>query len=107
MEKPRVKVPKSVTKGEPFEVKALISHKMESGQRVDQASGKKIPRKIINAFTCTLDGTEVFKATLYPAVSANPYFAFYVRAEKSGELEFTWVDDDGSTATTKKKFTVK
>lgn len=107
MEKPRVKVPKSVTRGEPFEVKALISHKMESGQRVDKKTGEKIPRKIINRFTCTLDGEEVFSANLHAAVSANPYLAFYVRAEKSGELEFTWVDDDGSTAQTKKNFVVK
>ena len=107
MEKPRVKVPKKVSKGEPFEVKALISHKMESGQRTNEATGEKIPRHIIHAFTCKLDGEEVFSATFYPAVSANPYLAFYVRAEQSGELEFTWVDDDGSSASATKKFTVQ
>ena len=107
MEKPRVKVPKKVKKGEPFEVKALISHRMESGQRTDKDTDKKIPRNIINAFTCKLDGQEVFSATLHPAVSANPYLAFYVRAETSGELEFTWVDDAGGSASTTKKISVK
>lgn len=107
MDKPRVKVPKSVKAGEPFEVKALISHKMESGQRTDEATGEKIPRKIINAFTCRLDGEEVFSATFHPAVSANPYIAFYVVAEKAGELEFEWVDDDGGKATATKKFKLK
>ena len=48
MQKPRVKVPKTVARGEPFEVKVLISHKMESGQRTDEKTGEKIPRHIIN-----------------------------------------------------------
>ena len=107
MKKPRVKVPKKVKAGEPFEVKALISHKMESGQRTDEATGNKIPRHIINQFTCTLDGETVFSATLYPAVSANPYMAFYVTAQQSGELVFTWVEDGGATASASAKFAVQ
>ena len=107
MKKPRVKVPKKVNKGEPFEVKALISHKMESGQRKDEGSGELIPRMIINRFECKLDGEVVFSATLHPAVSANPYLAFWVVAEQSGELEFFWGDDSGDSATTKKKFAVE
>ena len=106
MDKPRVKVPKKVKAGEPFEVKVLISHKMESGQRVDEATGSKIPRMIINRFEARLDGEMVFSATLYPAVSANPYLAFYVVAEKSGELEFKWLDDSGDSATAKAKVAV-
>jgi sulfur-oxidizing protein SoxZ len=97
MSRPRVRVPKTVRRGEPFEIKALIAHAMESGQRKDEATGRKIPRKIINAFVCKLDGVEIFRARLHPAVAANPYFAFYATAEKSGELELTWTDDDGST----------
>ena len=106
MDKPRVKVPKKVRAGEPFEVKVLISHKMESGQRVDEATGNKIPRMIINRFEARLDGEMVFSATLYPAVSANPYLAFFVVAEKSGELEFKWLDDSGDSATAKAKVAV-
>lgn len=107
MDKPRVKVPRKVKAGEPFEVKALISHKMESGQRTDEATGKKIPRMIINDFTAKLDGEVVFNATFYPAVSANPYIAFWVVADKSGELEFSWVDDSGDSASTTQKFEVQ
>ena len=97
MEKPRVKVPDTVKRGEPFEVKALVSHPMESGQRKDEKTGEKIPRKILNAFVCKLDGVEVFRVKMYPAVSANPYLSFYATAEKSGEMEFVWTDDDGGT----------
>ena len=107
MDKPRVKVPKKVKRGEPFEVKALISHKMESGQRTDKNTGAKIPRQIINRFECKLNGEQVFSADFHAAVSANPYTAFYVRAEQDGELEFLWVDDSGDSATIKKSFKVE
>lgn len=93
--KPRVKVPKSAAKGEIIEIKTLINHAMESGQRKD-AKGNTIPRQIINKFVCTLNGKEVFSADWHPAISANPYIAFNMRATESGKLEFTWVDDDGS-----------
>jgi len=94
--KPRVKVPKSVKKGEVFQVKTLISHKMESGQRKNK-KGKKIPRMIINKFICTYNGTVVFESDWHPAISANPYMAFYVKAKKSGKLVFKWTDDRGQT----------
>jgi sulfur-oxidizing protein SoxZ len=94
--KARVKVPKSVKKGEIFQVKTLISHKMESGQRKNK-KGEKIPRMIINKFTCTYNGNVVFESDWHPAISANPYIAFYVKADKSGQLVFKWIDDEGQT----------
>ena len=93
--KARVKVPKSVKKGEVFQVKTLISHKMESGQRKNKKTGKKIPRHIINNFVCSYNGKTVFEADWAPAISANPYLAFYVKAADSGKLDFTWTDDKG------------
>jgi sulfur-oxidizing protein SoxZ len=93
--KARVKVPKSVKKGEVFQVKTLISHKMETGLRKDK-KGNKIPRMIINKFTCTYNGKVVFESDWEPAISANPYMAFYVKAQESGTLKFTWVDDSGA-----------
>ena len=103
--KPRIKAPEKAAKGELIEIKTLVSHTMESGQRKDSA-GKVIPRKIINKFTCTMNGQEVFNVNLEPAIAANPYIAFYLRAETSGTLEFTWVDDDGSVTKAQHKLTV-
>jgi len=97
--KPRVKVPKSAAKGEIVEIKTLISHKMETGLRKDK-DGKVIPREIINKFTCTLNDKLVFSADWHPAISANPYMAFDLRASESGTLKFTWQDDNGETYTT-------
>ena len=96
--KPRVKAPKSATKGEIIEIKTLISHPMESGQRKD-ADGNPIARKIINKFACKYNGVVVFSADLAPGVSANPYISFSLRATERGPLEFSWVDDDGSVYT--------
>nr|AFI78719.1 sulfur/thiosulfate oxidation protein SoxZ [uncultured bacterium ws406H10] len=103
--KPRVKVPKKAKAGDIITIKTLISHKMESGQRKDK-KGEKIPRKIINRFTATFNGTEVFSADIDPAVSANPYLEFRAKVNESGTFKFLWVDDDGSEYTTEKKITV-
>ena len=104
MAKARIKVPKSVKKGEVFQVKTLISHKMETGLRKNKKTGKKIPRKIINKFVCNYGGKDVFVSDWEPSIAANPYVAFYVKASKSGPMTFTWTDDDGST--TKKTVTI-
>ncbi len=94
--KPRIKLDKKeAKKGDIIEVKALVSHIMETGQRKD-SKGAVIPRKILNKFTCTVNGKEVFSADFEPAVSANPYIQFKFKAEESGPVVLTWVDDDGS-----------
>jgi sulfur-oxidizing protein SoxZ len=103
--KPRIRVPASAKKGEIIEIKTLVTHPMESGQRKDSA-GNTVARKIINRLTVTYNGKTVFDARLEPAIAANPYLAFYVRAEESGSLNFTWLDDDGSKYTAEQKLTV-
>ena len=92
---PRVRMPATAKAGEIIEVKTLISHEMESGQRKD-ASGKIIPRHIINKFTATFNGQEILSADWHPAISANPYQSVSVRATESGVFVFSWFDDDGS-----------
>ena len=93
--KPRVKVPKSASTGEIITIKTLISHKMESGQRKDK-DGNKIPRSIINRFTCDFNGQNVIDVQMEPAISTNPYFQFEAVVPEAGEFKFTWYDDDGS-----------
>jgi sulfur-oxidizing protein SoxZ len=93
--KPRVKVPKTASAGETIVIKTLISHKMESGQRKD-SDGNKIPRSIINRFTCDFNGESVIDVNLEPAISTNPYFQFESVVPETGEFKFTWYDDDGS-----------
>jgi sulfur-oxidizing protein SoxZ len=104
--KPRIKLDKKeAKKGDLVEVKALVSHVMETGQRKD-AAGNTVPRKILNKFTCTVAGKQVFAADFETAVSANPYIQFKFKAERSGPVVLTWTDDDGSTIVGEETITV-
>jgi len=94
--KARLRVPKTAKRGEVIEIRTMVEHPMESGFRYDNV-GKSIPRHIATEFVCHYNGREVFRATLHPAVSTNPYFLFYIVASESGELVFSWADDRGGT----------
>ena len=102
---PRIRMPSTAKAGEVVEVKTLISHEMESGQRKD-SSGNVIPRKIIKQFRATFNGKEILKADWHPAISANPYQSFFVRVPESGTFVFEWLDDDGSVYKAEQKVTV-
>lgn len=81
------------------EIKILMSHEMETGQRKD-ASGAVVPAWFINEVTAKLDGKTVLQAQWGPSVSKNPYLAFKVKAGKPGDkVSVTWVDNKGDTRT--------
>jgi sulfur-oxidizing protein SoxZ len=101
----RLLVPPTATKGQVITIKTLIQHPMYSGYTKD-SSGKTIPREIINSFTCTFNGQQVFKMDLNPAISANPFIEFPVKVDQSGTFEFTWVDDNGSVYKNQAQITV-
>lgn len=106
MDNARVSLPKTARKGEVIQIKTLISHPMESGQRQDKDSGILMPRKIIQKFVCTYNGQEVFRADWHAAIAANPYMAFYTVATESGTIECTWTDEDGTVYTQSAAITV-
>jgi|ERR687897_210383 sulfur-oxidizing protein SoxZ len=93
-----INAPSKAKRGDVIEIKTLIQHPMETGYRHDE-SGKAIARNIINKFVCTYNGAEVFKADLFPAISANPFITFSTVATESGVLAFNWTSDDGETQT--------
>ena len=93
-----INVPPRARRGEIIEIKTLISHTMETGFRRTQV-GALIPRDIISRFACTYNGTEIFRADLHPAISANPFIAFSTVAVESGTLEFHWTGDNGFRVT--------
>jgi sulfur-oxidizing protein SoxZ len=105
MNRARVKLPETAKVGDVIEVRTLISHVMETGLRKN-GDGSPIPRFIVNSFTATFAGAEVFKAELHPAIAANPYLAFFMRVPGPGEFEFTWTDDKGAKVSEKLKLNV-
>ena len=104
--RPRIKLPENPRAGDIIEVKTLIRHIMETGQRKDK-DGKPIPRKIINAFRASFEGQPVFSAELHPGTSANPYLVFSFRVPGTGELELVWVEDGGTTVSERVKVSVE
>src|ERR671934_2648495 len=91
-------VPPKAKRGEIIEIKALIQHEMETGFRVG-TNGNMIPRNIITDFICKYNGQEIFRAELFPAISANPFLTFFTVATESGTLSFEWTGDNGFSAT--------
>ncbi|TAM86982.1 thiosulfate oxidation carrier complex protein SoxZ [bacterium] len=101
----RLLVPSTAKKGDVIEVKTIIMHPMDSGYSKDQ-NGKTIPREIIETFSAAYNGKQVFKMQLQPSISSNPFVSFFMKAEQSGTLELTWVDQDGSVYKNQAQITV-
>ena len=94
--KPKVRGPRgAVKKGDVVEIKSLIKHPMESGQRKDKSTGEIIPAFYIESVVVEYGGKEVLKAKWTGAVSKDPYFSFHVKAEASGPVNVTWKDTKG------------
>lgn len=89
-----VHLPATVVRGEPFEVRTTLAHPMETGYRRD-SDGTLLPRDIVRRMEVRFEGARVFAAELYPAMSANPYVAFWLRVDSAGTLEITWTGDRG------------
>ncbi len=94
--KMRVKLPEKTQVGEVIEIRALINHVMETGNRKD-ANGQIIPRNIIKSLTVTFASVPVFSAEFGPGISSNPFVAFHMRVPGPGEFVFTWTEDSGTT----------
>jgi sulfur-oxidizing protein SoxZ len=101
-----VNVPPKAKRGDVIEIKALVSHPMESGFRRSQL-GAAIPRDIIRLFVCTYNGVEIFRAELHPAITANPFIAFSTVATESGTLSFQWTGDNGFAVTESARIVVE
>jgi sulfur-oxidizing protein SoxZ len=101
-----INVPRKAKRGDIIEIKTLTSHIMETGFR-RTAAGDLIPRNIITTFTCRYNGTEIFRADLFPAIAANPFISFFTVATESGKFDFEWTGDLGFSETASANITVE
>ena len=101
-----INVPAKAKRGEVIEIKTLISHEMEPGYRAD-STGVLKPRDIITDFTCKYNGEEIFRAELFPAIAANPFFVFSTVATESGTITFEWTGDNGFRESASAKISVE
>ncbi len=80
-------------------VKVLMSHEMETGQRKD-SSGKLVPAHYIQNVTATHNGKIVLSAQWGPAVSKNPFLEFNFKGGNKGDkIQVTWTDNKGEKRT--------
>lgn len=84
-------------------VKALISHKMETGLRKDKKTGKVIPAHFIEAVDCEHNGAAVMNAEWGVAISKNPYLSFKFAGASGDKVTLTWKDNTGKSDTLETK----
>ena len=75
---------RAVMMGDKVDVKILMSHVMETGQRKD-ADGNVVPAHYIVKVTATCNGRNVLAADWGPSVSKNPYLAFRFKGAAKGD----------------------
>ena len=92
-----VNAPKTAKKGDTVEIKALIMHPMETGFRPG-TNGRIIPRNIVEDFSATWNGREIFRMRMSPAIAANPFVSFFAVATESGTIALRWSGDEGFVA---------
>lgn len=87
---------RATLQGDVADVKVLINHPMETGQRKDPNTGQNIPLHFIQFVTATLNGKPVLEAQWSQAVSKNPFLGFKVKGAKAGDkIAITWSDNKG------------
>ena len=80
-------------------VKILMSHEMETGQRKDGA-GNLVPAQYIHSVTATHQGRTVLSAQWGPAVAKNPFLEFNFKGGQKGDkVIVTWEDNKGEKRT--------
>ena len=88
---------RAVQMGDKTEVKILMSHEMETGQRKD-ASGQTIPAWFIQKVNVTWNNRTVLAAQWGPAISKNPFMSFRFKGGQKGDkIQVNWVDSRGDT----------
>ena len=86
-------------KGEFVDVRVLMAHEMETGQRKN-AAGEVIPAWYISEVVASLNGKPVLKAHWGPAIAKNPYMQFKILGGKAGDkVTVSWVDSKGDKRT--------
>jgi sulfur-oxidizing protein SoxZ len=81
------------------DVRILMLHPMETGQRKD-AKGEIVPMHFIQNVVVAHNGKAVLDAQWSQAISRNPFLGLRVKGAKAGDkISVTWTDNKGDTRT--------
>ncbi|MHB1233781.1 MAG: thiosulfate oxidation carrier complex protein SoxZ [Burkholderiales bacterium] len=82
--------------GDAADIKVLMNHPMETGNRKDAKTGKLIPAHFIQTVHADVNGKTVLEAQWSQAVSKNPFLGFKVKGAKAGnKVTISWADNLG------------
>lgn len=88
---------RTVTTGDITEIRVLVPHPMESGQRKN-AAGEKIPAHYIQTLTVSVGDRVLVDGQLNTAIARNPVFAFRARGLHPGDrIKVAWTDNRGDS----------
>jgi sulfur-oxidizing protein SoxZ len=81
------------------DVRILMLHPMETGQRKD-AKGDIVPMHFIQNVVVNHNGKPVLDAQWSQAISRNPFLGLRVKGARAGDkISVTWTDNKGDTRT--------
>ena len=86
---------RATVKGDIADVRVLMVHPMETGQRKD-TGGNLVPVHFIQEVQVLVNGKLALEGQISQAVSRNPVFSFRLKGVKAGDkLEIAWLDNRG------------
>jgi sulfur-oxidizing protein SoxZ len=90
---------RAALQGDAADVRILMLHPMETGQRRD-AKGEIVPLHFIQSVVITHNGRTVLDAQWSQAISRNPFLGLRIKGAKLGDkISVTWVDNKGDKRT--------
>ena len=86
--------------GDTADIKLVISHPMETGQRKDPKTNQIIPAHYILTLSVSVNGKTVLNSHCGPSISKNPFLGIRVRGVKAGDkVAVQWEDSKGEKNT--------
>jgi sulfur-oxidizing protein SoxZ len=77
------------------DIRVLMTHPMETGQRTG-GDGKLLPLHFIQHVVVKVNGKTVVDGQISQAVSRNPVFSFRLKGGAKGDkIEVSWLDNKG------------
>jgi sulfur-oxidizing protein SoxZ len=87
---------RATMEGDAANIKVLMNHVMETGQRKDAKTGQLIPAHFIQTVSAQVNGKAVLEAQWSQSVSKNPFLGFKVKGAKAGDkVTVSWADNKG------------
>lgn len=90
---------RATLQGDVADVRILMMHPMETGQRKN-AKGELVPAHFIKNVVVTHNGKIVLDAEWTQAISRNPFLGLRVKGARAGDkISVTWIDSKGDQRT--------